>query len=128
MVRIDPHSDAGWFEVSDENGHTAALRPIATVVSDGKVYSLMGAVRKGDSGENEGGLVLVRQNTLLHREGTRYEVVGDEKEVEQVMSHVLEALVEEAGTDSRALQEASMLFQSKGPREFNICDQEAMLQ
>ena len=130
MVQFDLRADTGWFEVSDEEGHTAALRPIATVVSGGKVYSLMGAIRQGDTGESEGGLVLVRQNTLLHREGTRYEVVGDEQETEQVMSCMMEALLKEAETADSAemplLQTISPLAGSL--REFSICDQEDMIQ
>ena len=128
MVHIDPHTDTGWFEVRDEDGNTAALRPIATVVSDGKVYSLMGAIRRSDTGESEGGLVLVRQNTLLHREGTRYEVVGDASEVEKVMTRVMQALVEEAETESSATKMAYTLTSSSSPREFSVCDDETLLQ
>lgn len=129
MVQVDPHADMEWFEVSDENGGTAALHPIATVVSEGKVYSLMGAIRKSESGESEGGVVLVRQNTLLHREGTRYEVVGDEQEVETVMEQVMEALSEESEPYMPFFPMARASLSSSGkPREFSICDREDLLQ
>ncbi len=128
-MQIDTHADTGWFEVSDEDGHTAALRPIATIVSDGKVYSLMGAIRQSETGESEGGIVLVRQTTLLHREGTRYEVVGDEQETERVMERVMEALMEDAENEAPVLPSLPVLLSASGkPREFNICDQADLLQ
>ena len=85
MSILNRNEEIGWFEVSDEEGRVAALRPIATVVYSGKVYSLMGAIRMNEDGEGEGGLVLVRQSSLLNSEGTRYEVVSDNAEIEHVM-------------------------------------------
>ena len=115
------------FEVSDEEGGTARLHPIATLVTGGKVYSLMGAIRTNAEGEAEGGLVLVRQSSLLNSEGTRYEVVADESEVEQVMSSVMGALLmrqQSGSAESEGAEPGTVL----GPREFSICDDEDLLQ
>ena len=125
MGFLDVKEEEGWFEVRDEEGRTAALRPIATIVWQGKVYSLMGAIRLNTDGEGEGGLVLVRQNKLKHGEGTRYEVVGDENEKAHVMDRVISALLTEAGDEARVEQECP---HGDGPQEFCICDDEALLQ
>ncbi len=123
--------NAEWFQVSDEEGRVAVLRPIATIVDSGKVYSLMGAIRVNEAGDSEGGLVLVRQNSLLNEEGTRYEVVGDDAEIEKVMGHVLSALLTEYENDefyTAPLKESGECGVSHGPLEFCYCDSDEYLQ
>ena len=129
MSIFDRDEESGWFEVSDENGQTTVMRPIATIVSNGRVYSLMGAVRTNEQGEDEGGLVLVRQSSLLHKEGTRYEVVGDEGEVERVMSRVMAALLSQMqqGADQPANSDREQP-RASSPREFSVCDMDEFLQ
>ena len=120
-----------WFQVSDEEGRVAVLRPIATIVDSGKVYSLMGAIRVNDTGDSEGGLVLVRQSNLLNEEGTRYEVVGDDAEIEKVMGRVLSALLTEYENDAfypAAVTERSECGVAHGPLELCYCDCDEYLQ
>ena len=125
MSTVDSEMDGSWFEVSDEDGRTAALKPIATIACGGNFYSLMGAIRMNDKGENEGGLVLVRQNSLSHGLSTRYEVVGDEKEIEIVMAHVMGALIFEMGSSEPSEDIPEMIMtdcgMKHGPRELCIC-------
>ena len=132
MNPFDKQEDGSWMEVSDEDGHVASLRPIATVVYDAKVYSLMGAMRVNDSGEQEGGLVLVKQNRLLNGIGTKYEVVSDEKEVENVMGHVVGAIVGEMGPEFAeqmpGAPEEETFPHSVSATEFDICDEKELLQ
>ena len=122
----------GWIEVRDEDGHKAALKPIATLAYEGSVYSLMGAIRINENGENEGGLVLLRQNRLRHDEGTRYEVVGDESEIENVMGRMMGTLLFETGEEDALPDLMGSLMNSCGRshsyREFCYCDMEEYLQ
>ncbi|MBR1408916.1 MAG: hypothetical protein IJ573_08490 [Clostridia bacterium] len=131
MASLNRNEEVGWFEVSDEEGRVAALRPIATVVYNAKVYSLMGAIRMNEEGESEGGLVLVRQSSLLNSEGTRYEVVSDNNEIEHVMGQVMAALLTESPEISELLgsENAEAACGSEhGPFEFCYCDNDRYLQ
>ena len=130
MSILNRNEEIGWFEVSDEEGRVAALRPIATVVYSGKVYSMMGAIRMNEHGEGEGGLVLVRQSSLLNSEGTRYEVVSDNAEIEHVMGQVMAALLTETSQPDFAVGEdaEAACGEEHGPLELCYCDNERYLQ
>ncbi len=134
MTFGDRLEETGWFEVSDEEGHKAALHPIAVIMRNGRVYSLMGAIRRNDAGEDEGGLVLFRQSRLANEEGTSYEVVGDDQEIEQVMAGMMEAFMDEAGQGMPGPfpdmgSECGVTHPgSRSFREFCVCGVEELLQ
>ncbi len=69
-----------WVEVSDQEGHRAALRHLATLRIDDRVYSVLGSMRR----EGEVALMLLREDQTVDG-ASEYVLVGDEQEAEQVV-------------------------------------------
>lgn len=132
-----------WVEVSDGEGHTAALRHLATVRDGEKVYHVLGAFAPQEDGEGEGGLLLIREDATADG-AHEYVVANDEGEVERVIGgFVMQALslltggeieqdgdlLEEAFEDAQDEDEADCgCGRTHAPGEFCVCGQEELLQ
>ena len=131
-----------WVEISDGEGHTAALRHLATVRDGEKTYHVLGAFTpKGDGEEGEGGFLLIREDATADG-AQEYVVASDENEVERVIgSFVLQAMALFAASQDEDDEEDGVDWQDEmpetemcpcgemhAPGEFCVCGQSELLQ
>lgn len=117
-----------WVEISDNHGHTASLRHLATIRFGEKTYSVLSALR-GDG--DQLALMLVREEQTVDG-ASEYVLVGDEQEAEQVVERFVSHIVTEhlLGALSEGAQEDDV--EACGCRhragEFCYCDDPQYLQ
>lgn len=127
-----------WVEISDGEGHTAALRHLATVRDGEKTYHVLGAFTpKGDGEEGEGGFLLIREDATADG-AQEYVVASDENEVERVIgSFVLQAMALFAASQDEDDEEEDLDLPDEercacgevhAPGEFCVCGQSELLQ
>ena len=126
-----------WVEISDGEGHTAALRHLATVRDGEKTYHVLGAYApQGDEGEGEGGFLLIREDATADG-AQEYVVASDENEVERVIGNfVLHALAIFAASQDEEEDEEEDLSDAErcacgevhAPGEFCVCGVNGLLQ
>lgn len=129
-----------WVEISDGEGHTAALRHLATVRDGEKTYHVLGAYAPQEDGdEGESGFLLIREDATADG-AQEYVVASDESEVERVIgSFVMHALAlfaasqdedDEEEDDLEDLPDAQRCAcgEVHAPGEFCVCGQSELLQ
>lgn len=124
--------DDNVVEICDETGRKASMVHLATVQYGTKVYFVLGAVRETEEGEEERGLLLVREETTVDGE-QEYVVANDAEEVENVVRHffaqsVMEALGMDAQEDEEEPEVCPVCGDTHGPGEFCFCGQPEFLQ
>lgn len=117
-----------WVEISDGEGHKAALRHLATIRCAEQTYDVLGAVREDMDGQ--GALMLVRRDMTV--DGVMEHVlVSDEHEIEQVVGQfVMHMLMEHLDDADDAPQDDTPdpCGCRHQPGEFCYCDDPAYLQ
>ena len=127
-----------WVEISDGEGHTAALRHLATVRDGEKTYHVLGAYASQENGdEQEGGFLLIREDATADG-AQQYVVASDGNEVERVIgSFVLHAIALFAAAQDEEEDEAygepqeaerCACGEAHAPGEFCVCGQSELLQ
>ena len=127
-------------EVSDSEGHTAALRHLATVRDGEKTYHVLGAFSPQEDGEGESGFLLIREDATADG-AQQYVVASDEGEVERVIgSFVLHAVAlfaasqDEEDEDEFEWEDEPLeaplcpCGEAHAPGEFCVCGQSELLQ
>ena len=123
--------DDEWVEVSDMDGHKAALRHLATIRLNDKTYMLLGT--KEDDALENGALLLIREDSTVDG-ALEYVVSSDEQEIERVVgrfvTHLLEDELPDARFDTDAPDRQAMepCGLAHRPGEFCYCDDPAYLQ
>lgn len=133
MDELFMDEDEEWIEISDDQGHRAALRHLAMIRDGSKVYHVLGAFSslQDDEEDEEGGLFLIRED--LAADGAQeYVVASDEEEIERVIgSVVLHAIALFAASQEEEPEEAepcSRCGQRHAPGEFCACGDPKLLQ
>ena len=124
-----------WVEISDGEGHTAALRHLATVRDGEKTYHVLGAYAAQEDGEEgEGGFLLIREDATADG-AQQYVVASDENEVERVIgSFVLHAIAlfsaaqDEEEDEDEPRDVCGACGEVHAPGEFCVCGQSELLQ
>lgn len=118
-----------WVEVSDAEGHTAALRHLATVHDGGRIYHILAAYEPKEDGN--GGLLLVREDTTADG-AEEYVLASDEKEIERVIggfiARAMALLNAFAESDEDEDEPCPACGERHAPGEFCYCDDPDMLQ
>ena len=78
------HDDAEWVEICDADGKRSSMRLLATIGFAGKNYYLLGAQQEREDGEEEQGLLLLREDQTIDG-AQEYVIADDESEVESVV-------------------------------------------
>lgn len=82
---FDPFgNDDDWLEVSDIDGHRAAMKRIGSVQLDGETYLILGAVKESSTGEPEGGILVVREK-LMQGNQQAYVVEHSREKIERIV-------------------------------------------
>lgn len=120
-----------WVEISDGEGHTAAMRHLAAVRVGEKLYHVLGALAPADGGQGEGGLLLVREDDTA--DGAKeYVVTSDEQEIASVVGSFAARVAELAALDEdgdEAEEDALCACGERhAPGEFCFCDDPELLQ
>lgn len=122
-----------WVEISDGEGHTAAMRHLAAVRVGEKLYHVLGAVAPADGRQEEGGLLLVREDDTA--DGAKeYVVTSDEQEIASVVGSFVMKAVELAALDEDEPggedEEDGVCAcgECHAPGEFCFCDDPELLQ
>lgn len=120
--------DDEWVEVSDIDGHKAALRHLATIRCDEQTYFVLGAVRRSDGAR---ALMLVREE--MTADGTNeHVIVRSEHEIERVVEvyvrHMIEEHLDQAAEFDDLPDEPEACGLCHLPGEFCYCDDPAYLQ
>ena len=76
--------DAEWVEICDADGKRSSMRLLATIGFAGKNYYLLGAQQEREDGEEEQGLLLLREDQTIDG-AQEYVIADDESEVENVV-------------------------------------------
>lgn len=127
MTNPFENEDAGWFEVSDSQGRKASMLHLATVRYNDQVYFLLGAVREKDDGEEESGLLLVRQAEGSNGD-TQLVLSQDEEEISRVIGTlVARMLVDHMGPEDSSSSQ-SPCGVTHAPGEFCVCCNPEFLQ
>lgn len=126
----NPHEfdDGEWVEISDASGNRAALRHLGTVKYNDRTYHVLGAVRLNDDGEDEGGFVLVRQDSTGDG-AQQYVITSDEDEVENVIGRfIVSEIITQLGAAQPADDGTCHCGLPHVPGDFCVCDDPDMLQ
>ena len=79
--------DEEWVEICDADGKRSSMRRLAEVSFGGKNYHVLGAVRQDELGDEEHGLVLVREDQTVDG-AQEYVITEDEEEIEHVVGRI----------------------------------------
>lgn len=114
--------------ISDAEGKTAEMRHLATVEYSGKLYHILGSIRKDETQEfTDDDLVLVRQDRTPDG-ANEYVITEDESEIEQVFSqYMLSSILDEMDELSEG-EETWPCGENHRPGEFCYCGQNEYLQ
>lgn len=75
-----------WVEISDGEGHTAALRHLAMIRDGSRIYHVLDAVSLKENEKEDGaGFLLVREDATADG-AQEYVVANDESEIERVIA------------------------------------------
>lgn len=119
-----------WIEVSDGQGHKAALRHLAMIRDGSRIYHVLGAISPQEDGEGEGGLLLIREDPTADG-AQEYVITNDEAEIERVIgSFVLHAMTAVSVFEDGENEEEPTCAcgQHHAPGEFCVCGDPQMLQ
>ena len=124
------HDDAEWVEICDAEGKRSSMRLLATIGFAGKNYYILGAQREGEDGEEEHGLLLLREDQTIDG-AQEYVIADDESEIENVVGRfVMQSIMKMV---ARTMAEASETEEcpcglKHSPSEFCYCDNPDYLQ
>ena len=116
-----------WIEIADETGKKSAMRFLGTVDFVGKHYLLLGAVHQKEDGDDEAGILLVREE-MTPDGATEYVLTSDAKEIEQVVGRFIMDEMREAMSESDDEEEELPCGETHGPGEFCFCGKPEYLQ
>ena len=124
------HDDAEWVEICDAEGKRSSMRLLATIRFSGKNYYVLDALKENDDGEDEHGLLLLREDQTV--DGAQEYVIADDKsEIENVVGRfVMQSIVKmvENAIDEAVQDSACPCGIEHGSGEFCFCDNPDFLQ
>ncbi len=115
-----------WVEVADETGEKAAMRFLGTVDLVGKHYLILAAVHQKENGDDETGILLVRQD-MTPDGAVEYVLTSDAKEIEQVVGRFIMDEMHEAMGEAEN-EEELLCGEKHAPGEFCFCGNPDYLQ
>lgn len=129
MSELFTGDDEEWIEISDAEGHKAALRHLAMIRDGAKIYHILGAFSSGEDGEDESGFLLIREDATADG-AQEYVVASDEDEIERVVGgfvlHALSMFV--AAQEDADDDVCEACGERHAPGEFCVCGDPELLQ
>ena len=122
--------DEQWVEICDADGKRSAMRLLATIGFGGKNYFILGAHGENEDGDEERGLILLREDQTIDG-AQEYVIADDEDEIENVVGRFvmqsIARMIEKVIPDIEADNECACGVKHR-PGEFCVCGETDYLQ
>lgn len=127
-------TDEEWVEIQDDEGRPTAMRHLATIEFQERLYHLLCAVRENNATQGEAGLLLIREE--ISADGTkRLLMMQDDEEITRMLGGFMLHTILERASSQEPSSEFSLDEMKKpscghahAPDEFCYCDDPRFLQ